>query len=56
MSKTSTLKKSISKFPKIKTLKAESPSEEVINAILNYSKALSVRPSKYIKQVELILN
>lgn len=32
------------------------PSSNVINNILNYSKALSVRKSKNLKQIELVLN
>ncbi|NND76939.1 MAG: hypothetical protein HKN39_02000 [Flavobacteriales bacterium] len=33
-----------------------SPKESTIKNILNYSRALSVRESKTIKQVEMILN
>ena len=61
MSQTSTLKKTISnhthsKSKKMNQIELHEPSEQVIKAILNYSKALSVQPSKNIKHVELILN
>ncbi len=61
MNKTSTLKvsKSNSAFKKSRMEphnEENEPSARVISAILNYSKALSVHPSKHIKHVELILN
>ncbi|MBL0049169.1 MAG: hypothetical protein IPP32_13875 [Bacteroidetes bacterium] len=61
MSKTSTLKKtnSISAHSKSEnthSFEGQEPSNSVIQAILNYSKALSVQASKNIKHVELILN
>lgn len=34
----------------------EGPSQRVISNILNYSKVLSVRKSKYLTQLEFILN
>ena len=61
MSKTSTLKKTNSisahsKSEKTQPFEGQEPSNRVIQAILNYSKALSVHPSKNIQHVELILN
>jgi hypothetical protein len=61
MSKTSTLKNSIlnSELRKssMKPQHGEiGPSDKVISAILNYSKALSVQKSKHLKHVEIILN
>jgi hypothetical protein len=32
------------------------PKQETINNILNYSKALSIRKSKHIKHIEMVLN
>jgi hypothetical protein len=34
----------------------KSPKQETINNILNYSKALSIRESKHIKHIEMVLN
>ena len=56
MSKISTLKKNGSTAKKMNSIKEFEPEQSSINAILNYSKALSVRPSKHIKHIELILN
>lgn len=36
--------------------KEKSPKQQTINNILNYSKALSVRKSKNIEQIEMVLN
>lgn len=36
--------------------KKEGPSQRVIDNIQNYSKALSVRPSKKIGHIEMLLN
>lgn len=38
------------------TAKSESPSNNTINNILNYSAALSVRKSKHIENIFLVLN
>jgi len=34
----------------------QEPSQNTINNILNYSKALSIRKSRYLENVEMILN
>lgn len=34
----------------------EEPNDNIINNILNYSKALSIRKSKRVKHIELVLN
>jgi hypothetical protein len=34
----------------------EEPDEEIIQNILNYSKSLSVRTSKHLKKIKLMLN
>jgi hypothetical protein len=36
--------------------KAEEPKQSAINSILNYSKALSIRPSKITGHIEMLLN
>ena len=47
---------------KEKKLKSEnvnnekSPKQQTINNILNYSKALSIRESKHLKHIEMVLN
>ncbi|HRH01351.1 MAG TPA: hypothetical protein PLI68_04240 [Bacteroidia bacterium] len=59
MNKTSTLKKAKLSTSKINNVNSESipePSAEIIEALLNYSKALSIVPSKTIKHIELLLN
>lgn len=39
-----------------KEKKMYSPKQETINNILNYSKALSIRKSKHLDFIELVLN
>lgn len=60
MNKTSTPKKtiaqSLSKISSQSTLNEQEPSENTVMAILRYSQALSVRKSKNIDFVDLILN
>tara|TARA_R110001592_G_scaffold339687_6_gene627571 strand:- start:739 stop:930 length:192 start_codon:yes stop_codon:yes gene_type:complete len=34
----------------------KSPKQQTINNILNYSKALSIRDSKHLKHIEMVLN
>ncbi|TXB63682.1 hypothetical protein FRY74_12480 [Vicingus serpentipes] len=34
----------------------KSPKQQTINNILNYSKALSIRESKHIEHIEIVLN
>jgi hypothetical protein len=57
MNKTTTSKKSqqVTKMSKNKEFSGE-PSENIINNILNYSKALSILKSKSIEQLEIVLN
>jgi len=39
-----------------KVEKDKSPKQETINNILNYSKALSIRKSKCVEHIEMVLN
>lgn len=62
MNKTSTKKKSVNSTPKM-NVKAEDesafpfePGKDIVNNILNYSKALSIRPSKRGGHFEMVLN
>jgi hypothetical protein len=59
MNKTSTFKKvkpSTSNLNNVNAERNQEPSDETIEALLNYSKALSILPSKTIKHIELLLN
>ena len=59
MNKTSTFKKvklSTSKLNNVNAERIPEPSDEIIEALLNYSKALSIVPSKTLKHIELLLN
>ena len=60
MNKTSTQKKFSTEFNTNETKSFETgnemPAESVINNILNYSKALSIKKSKNLEHFEIVLN